>query len=56
MGSAVSGSPAAGGSGIVIVSYANSTQRALGGTVTNYVSGGVTYWVHTFTSSGTFTA
>jgi hypothetical protein len=46
----------AGGSGIVIISYTNSTQRATGGTVTSYSSGGYTYWVHTFTSSGTYTA
>jgi hypothetical protein len=42
---------AAGGSGIVIVRYLGS-QRATGGTVTS--SGG--YTIHTFTSSGTFTA
>lgn len=40
-----------GGSGVVIISYAG-TQRATGGTVTS--SGGFT--IHTFTSSGTFTA
>jgi hypothetical protein len=44
-----------GGSGVVILSYANLTQRATGGTVTSYTSGGTTYWVHTFTTSGTFT-
>jgi hypothetical protein len=41
----------AGGSGIVIISYLGS-QRGTGGTVTS--SGG--YTIHTFTSSGTFTA
>lgn len=46
----------AGGSGVVIIRYASSTQRASGGTVTTYTSGPVTYWVHTFTSSGTFVA
>ena len=51
--SGVSGS---GGSGIVILRYANSTQLGSGGTVTSYSSGGTTYWVHTFTSSGTYTA
>jgi hypothetical protein len=56
MGQGTFGSPVAGGSGIVILSYSNSTQRALGGSVTSYVSSGVTYWVHTFTTSGTFTA
>jgi PKD repeat protein len=42
---------AAGGSGIVIISYAGA-QRGTGGTVTS--SGGNT--IHTFTSSGTYTA
>lgn len=44
-----------GGSGVVIISYASTTQRGSGGTITSYISGGTTYWVHTFTSSGTFT-
>lgn len=51
-----SGPGGAGGSGVVIIAYQNATQRASGGTVTNYSSGGNTYWVHTFTTSGTFTA
>jgi hypothetical protein len=42
-----------GGSGVVIAAYASPSQRATGGTVTSYTSGGVTYWVHTFTTSGT---
>jgi hypothetical protein len=41
---------------VVIISYARATQLGSGGTVTSYVSGNTTYWVHTFTSSGTFTA
>jgi len=41
----------AGGSGVVIIRYAGTTQRASGGTVTT--AGGYTY--HTFNSSGTFT-
>jgi hypothetical protein len=45
-----------GGSGIVIIRYQSTIQRALGGTVTSYTSNSNTYWVHTFTSSGTFTA
>jgi len=49
------GNSSAGGSGIVIVSYVGS-QRASGGTVTNYSAEGTTYTVHTFTGSGTFTA
>jgi hypothetical protein len=56
MGNGTAGSPVAGGSGIVIVSYSNPTQRGLGGTITSYISNGITYWVHTFTASGTFTA
>jgi hypothetical protein len=47
--------PGAGQNGAVIVSYANATQIGTGGTVTSYTSGGTTYWVHTFTSSGTLT-
>ena len=45
----------AGGSGVVIVSYPSSVVRATGGTITSYTSGGTTYWVHKFTSSGTLT-
>jgi hypothetical protein len=45
-----------GGSGVVIISYVNTTQRGTGGTVTSYGSGATTTWVHTFTSSGTYTA
>lgn len=41
-----------GGSGIVIIRYSGTVQRATGGTVSS--SSG--YFVHTFTSSGTFTA
>jgi hypothetical protein len=41
-----------GGSGIVIISYVSATQRGTGGTVTS--SGGS--YIHTFTSSGTYTA
>jgi hypothetical protein len=51
-----SGPGGAGGSGVAIISYINPTQRATGGAVTNYTAGGNTYWVHTFTTSGTFTA
>ena len=45
------GTAGGGGSGVVIIRYLG-TQRATGGTVTS--SGG--YTIHTFTSSGTFTA
>jgi len=44
----------AGGSGIVVLRYASDKQKGSGGTITSYSSGGTTYWVHTFTSSGTF--
>lgn len=37
--------------GVVIIRYTSATQRATGGTITQ--SGGD--WIHTFTSSGTFT-
>ena len=50
-GNNVSSNGGSGGSGIVIVRYLGS-QRGTGGTVTS--SGG--YTIHTFTSSGTFTA
>jgi hypothetical protein len=47
----------AGGSGIAIISYASAAQIGSGGTVTSYTNGlGVTIWVHTFTTSGTYTA
>jgi hypothetical protein len=38
------------------ISYQNTTQIGSGGTVTSYSSSGLTYWVHTFNSSGTYTA
>jgi len=47
--------PSPGGSGVVIFSYQAPIQKATGGTVTSYTSNGYTYWIHTFTSSGTFT-
>jgi hypothetical protein len=53
-GGAAVGSPTisgAGGSGVVILRYLG-TQRGSGGTVTS--SGG--YTIHTFTTSGTYTA
>jgi hypothetical protein len=50
-GAGAGGTGGLGGSGIVIIRYAGS-QKGTGGTVTS--SGG--YTIHTFTSSGTFTA
>jgi hypothetical protein len=40
-----------GASGVVIISYISTTEKATGGTITSYVDGGDTYQVHTFTSS-----
>jgi hypothetical protein len=51
-----SSSGAAGGSGIVIIQYSSPAQRSFSGVVTSYSSGGNTFWVHTFTSSGIFIA
>jgi hypothetical protein len=48
--------PENGGSGVVIVRYASASQRGTGGTITSYSDAGITYFVHTFNSSGTFTA
>jgi hypothetical protein len=45
-----------GGSGVVIISYLGNSQKGTGGTVTTYGSGASQYFVHTFTSSGTFTS
>jgi hypothetical protein len=50
-GGADSGAGGSGGSGVVIIRYAGA-QRGTGGTVTS--AGG--YTIHTFTSSGTYTA
>jgi hypothetical protein len=50
-GGAGNGNSGAGGSGIVILRYLGA-QRGTGGTITSV--GG--YTIHTFTSSGTFTA
>lgn len=55
-GGSSAGGAAAGGSGVCILSYPSATQRATGGNVTTYTSGGQVYWVHTFTTSGTFSA
>jgi hypothetical protein len=45
-----------GGAGVVIIRYASASQRGTGGVVTSYSDAGITYFVHTFNSSGTFTA
>lgn len=44
------------GTGVIIFSYVNATQRGTGGTVTSSGSGASTRWFHTFTASGTYTA
>jgi hypothetical protein len=43
-----------GGSGVVVITYQSPIQLATGGTVTNFTSGGNVFWIHTFTSNGTF--
>lgn len=43
-----------GGSNRVVITYQNAKQIGSGGIVTSYNNGGTTYWVHTFTSSRTF--
>lgn len=45
----------AGGSGIVILRYVGG-RRGTGGTVTTAVIGGISYTIHTFTTSGYYTA
>lgn len=50
------GAGGAGGTGVVIIRYASASQRGTGGTVTSYSDAGITYFVHTFTTSGTYTA
>jgi hypothetical protein len=45
---------ASGGSGVVIISYPSATQKGTGGVVTAYSANGLTYWVHTFNSSGIY--
>jgi len=52
LGGGGGGSAGAGGSGIVVIRYAGTVARATGGTVS--ITGG--YVIHTFTTSGTFTA
>ena len=43
--------PGVGGTGATNLIYPST-----GGTVTSYTVSGVTFWVHTFTTSGTYTA
>ena len=56
-GGSATGSTASGrgGSGIVILRYQSTRQQCNGGDITSYTAEGLTYWVHTFTSTGTFT-
>lgn len=51
-----SGNGGNGSDGVVIIRYAYPTQRGTGGNVTSYISSGTKYYVHTFTTSGTFIA
>jgi len=43
-----------GGSGIVAIAYISDAPRGQGGQVSSYTTGGVTYQIHYFTSSGTY--
>ena len=45
-----------GGSGVVYITYCSPTQLGTGGTVWSYTQNGYTYWMHQFTSSGTYVA
>ena len=45
-----------GGSGVVYITYCSPTQLGTGGTVWSYTQNGYTYWMHRFTSSGTYIA
>lgn len=42
------------GSNSVAISYQNAKQVSTGGRITSYAADGLTYWLHTFTSTGTF--
>jgi hypothetical protein len=42
------------GSSRVVLTYQNADRIGRGGTVTSYVAGGLTYWVHTFLSTSSF--
>jgi hypothetical protein len=44
-----------GGGGIVHIAYLGTSTKASGGTVTTSTFGGITYQIHTYSSSGTFT-
>lgn len=45
-----------GGSGIVYITYSSPTQLGTGGNVWSYTQNGYTYWMHQFTSNGTYIA
>ena len=45
-----------GGSGVAYITYCSPTQLGTGGTVWSYTQNGYTYWMHRFTSSGTYVA
>jgi hypothetical protein len=54
-----SGTVAAGStgtSGIAYITYSSPTQLGTGGNVWSYTQGGYTYWMHQFTSNGTYIA
>ena len=45
-----------GANGVVYITYCSPTQLGTGGTVWSYTQNGYTYWMHQFTSSGTYIA
>jgi hypothetical protein len=49
------GSGGRGGSGVVVIRYQSAKQICSGGEITSYNIDGLTYWVHTFKSTSTFT-
>jgi len=53
-GGSQGGSGAAGGSGVVLIGYQSTVQKGTGGTVQTFVGAGGTYYVHIFSTSGSF--
>jgi hypothetical protein len=46
----------AGTTGVVYITYSSPTQLGTGGNTWSYTQNGYTYWMHQFTSSGTYVA
>ena len=51
-----SGTGGKGADGVVYITYYSPTQLGTGGNVWSYTNNGHTYWMHRFTSNGTYTA